>query len=99
MTPRLESLESLHARVTARSASRVSSDSWSAHGAVVDRLAANVRIARSYGWTACVIARTEPAARMSASGVPPGVRERHAIPDWSVVPDAADRRATADRRR
>jgi|SRR5689334_8645934 hypothetical protein len=100
MTGRLESLESLHARSRARVASRVSCDGWSAHGAVLDRLAANVRVARSYGWTSCVIARSDASARFGASGVPPGEESRHPIPDWSTAPDAADRRTTpADRRR
>ena len=86
MTDPMESLESLQARVVARGESRVSSDAWAAHEAVLDRLAANVRVAESYGWTSCAIERVDGAARFSAWGVPPGAVERHPIPDWSRQP-------------
>lgn len=86
MTDPLESLESLQARVTARGESRVSSDAWAAHVAVLDRLAANVRVAESHGWTSCAIERVDGATRFSAWGVPPGGIERHPIPDWSSQP-------------
>ena len=86
MTDPLESLESLQARVVARGESRVSSDAWAAHEAVLDRLAANVRVAESYGWTSCAIERLDGATRFSACGVPPNCAERHPIPDWSRHP-------------
>jgi len=41
----LEPLESLQAKGDARADSRVSSDGWAAHEAVLDRLAANIRVA------------------------------------------------------
>jgi hypothetical protein len=86
MTDPLESLESLQARAVARGESRVSSDAWAAHEAVLDRLAANVRVAESYGWTSCAIERVDGATRFSAWGVPPNRSERHPIPDWSRQP-------------
>ena len=55
MTDRLESLRSLQDRVDARAESRVRSDGWAAHEAVLDRLAANVRVAQIRGWTSCAI--------------------------------------------
>jgi hypothetical protein len=82
-TDPLESLESLHAQVDARADSRVRSDRWAAHEAVLDRLAGNVRLAESRGWTSCAIERVDNAAHFSAWGVPPGDCERHPIPDWS----------------
>lgn len=81
----LEPLESLQARVDARVESRVSSDGWAAHEAVLDRLAANVRVAETYGWTSCAIERLDGATHFSAWGVPPGDCERHPIPDWSTT--------------
>jgi hypothetical protein len=86
MTDRRESLEALHARVEARRGGRVASEGWAAHEAVLDRLAANVRVAEAHGWTSCAIERTGGAARFSAWGVPPGGSERHPVPDWSTEP-------------
>lgn len=94
MTNPLESLESLHAKVEARADSRVSSDGWSAHEAVLDRLAANVRVAESYGWTSCAIERLDGATLFGAWGVPPGADERHPIPDWSTESAENDRGAS-----
>ena len=82
----LQSLESLQTRVDARRESGVSSDAWAAHAAVLDRLAANVRVARSSAWTSCAIERVDGATQFSAWGVPPGDCERHPIPDWSTEP-------------
>ena len=74
------------ARVVARGESRVASDAWAAHVAVLDRLAANVRVAESHGWTSCAIERVDGATCFSAWGVPPGGVERHPVPDWSTRP-------------
>jgi hypothetical protein len=86
MTDPLEPLESLQARVDARADSRVSSDRWAAHEAVLDRLAANIRVAETGGWTSCAIERTDGATHFSAWGLPPGDDRRHPIPDWSTQP-------------
>jgi len=83
----LEPLESLQARADERAESGVSSDGWAAHEAVLDRLAANVRVAETYGWTSCAIERLDGATHFSAWGVPPGDQERHPIPDWSTTPE------------
>ena len=92
MTEPLEPLESLHAKGDARANSRVSSDGWAAHEAVLDRLAANIRVAETYGWTSCAIERIDGATRFSAWGIPPGESERHPIPDWSSEPPGHERR-------
>jgi len=88
----LEPLASLQARVDARGESRVSSDRWAAHEAVLDRLAANVRVAETYGWTSCAIERLDGATHFSAWGVPPGDCKRHPIPDWSTTSDPNEQR-------
>lgn len=87
MTDPLDPLESLHAEVDARASTRVPSDRWAAHAAVLDRLAANIRVAESYGWTSCAIERIDGALHFNAWGVPPGAFERHPIPDWSMQQD------------
>ena len=92
MTDRLESLRSLQDRVDARAESRVRSDGWAAHEAVLDRLAANVRVAQMSGWTSCAIERADGATHFSAWGVPPGQYERHPIPDWTTEPAEEDER-------
>ena len=86
MTSLLVSLESLQALLVARAETRVPSDAWAAHAAVLDRLAANRRVAQSSGWTSCEIERVDGATCFSAWGVPPGACERHPIPDWSTEP-------------
>lgn len=86
VTNAMEPLESLQAKLGARAESRVSSDAWAAHEAVLDRLAGNLRVARSYGWRSCAVERVDGATRFGAWGVPPGNCERHPIPDWSTEP-------------
>jgi hypothetical protein len=83
VTRNLESLEALHVRLEKRTESAVRSDAWAAHQAVLDRLAANVRVAEDQGWTSCAIERAGGAGRFAAWGLPPGQRRRHAVPDWS----------------
>jgi len=86
MTYLPQPLESLQAQADARAERAVSADAWAAHEAVLDRLAANVRVGQSYGWTSCAIERVDGATRFSAWGVPPGDCERHPIPDWLPEP-------------
>lgn len=87
MSNPLEPLESLQAKAEARADTREPSDRWAAHEAVLDRLAGNVRLAESRGWTSCAIERRDNAAHFNAWGVPPGDCERHPIPDWSAEHD------------
>jgi hypothetical protein len=86
VTDPLEPLESLQDRFDSRAETGASSDAWEAHAAVLDRLAANVRVAESYGWTSCAIERVDGATHFNAWGVPPGACQRHPIPDWSTEP-------------
>jgi hypothetical protein len=77
MSNPLEPLQALQAKVEARADTRVPSERWAAHEAVLDRLAANVRLAESRGWTSCAIERVDKAAHFNAWGLPPGDCERH----------------------
>jgi hypothetical protein len=86
----LEPLESLQSKSDTRAESRTASDGWAAHEAVLDRLAANVRVAQAHGWTSCAIERVDDAARFTAWGVPPGECQRHVVPDWSHEPDGKE---------
>jgi hypothetical protein len=97
MTDPLESLDGLQAKLGARADSRVSSDAWVAYAAVLDRLAANVRVAETNGWTSCAIERVDGATQFSAWGVPPGGCQRHPIPDWSTEPEGTE--SEGDKRR
>ena len=87
----LESLESLQAKAETRADSRTASDGWAAHASVLDRLAANVRVAQAHGWTSCAIERIDDAQQFSAWGISPGECQRHPIPDWSMEPDGTER--------
>ena len=87
MTTALETLESLHARVEARTDSRVSSDGWAAHDAVMSRLTANIRVAETYGWVSCAIERGHAVPYFNCWGMRPGGSERTPIPDWLTEPD------------
>ena len=81
-----DSLETLYTRCESVKNGGSHGAGWSAHAAILDRLAANQRVAQSLGWTSCVIERSG-VGRFSAWGVPPGDYERHPIPDWSSVPE------------
>jgi hypothetical protein len=94
----LEPLESLQARADAQSESRASSEGWAAHEAVLDRLAANVRMAQRHGWTSCAIERVNGAIPFSAWGVPSGDCQRHPIPDWSTEPERDEGPSTSSPR-
>jgi hypothetical protein len=80
---RFESLEKLYARGESLRNSGAHGVGWTAHAAVLDRLAANQRVARALGWTSCAIERSGT-GRFIACGVPPGDSGRHKIPDWAA---------------
>jgi hypothetical protein len=81
----LDSLERLYTRRESLTNGESHGAGWSAHAAILDRLAANQRVAQSLGWTSCAIERVGT-GRFSAWGVPPGERHRHPIPDWASAP-------------
>lgn len=79
----LEPLERLYSRRESLTNGGSHGAGWSAHAAILDRLAANQRVALSLGWTSCAIERVGGDGRFQAWGVPPGESRRHPIPDWS----------------
>jgi hypothetical protein len=76
-------LDMLYARFDAIAEGKAPSDSWDAHAAVLDRLAANQHAAEQHGWTSCALARAGGMGRLRAWGLPPESTLRHLIPDWS----------------
>jgi len=76
-------LEMLYAQCEAARRADPGDDGWQAHAAVLDRLAANRRIAEGSGWTSCAIERERGAERYRLFGVPPGTAMRTEVPDWS----------------
>ena len=84
MVDQLVSLETLYARFDAIARGREPGSSTAAHQAVLDRLAANQRVAERQGWTACALERVAGMGRLRASGVPPTGPGRRPIPDWAT---------------
>jgi hypothetical protein len=83
-------LEMLYARCEAARHAHPDDDAWLAHAAVLDRLAANRRIAEAAGWTSCALEREGDAGRFRLIGVPPGTGMRTEVPDWSGSTTARD---------
>lgn len=86
MIDHVVSRETLYDRFDRLATGRAHGDTRRAHDALLDRLAANERAARAFGWTACALERRGGFGRLSVWGVPPGDAERHAIPDWLPRP-------------
>jgi hypothetical protein len=82
MSDHVVSRETLYARFDRLAEGRARGDARGAHAALLDRLAANQRAAKAYGWTSCALERPGGMGRLGVSGVPPGDVERHPIPDW-----------------
>lgn len=78
----LDTLETLYARRESLRNGDYHGAGWGAHAAILDRLAANQRVALSLGWTSCAIERPNRAGRFEAWGIPPHNDQRHRIPDW-----------------
>jgi len=78
---RFETLDTLYARGESLRNGGAQGVGWAAHAAVLDRLAANQRMAGSLGWTSCAVERSGT-GRFAAWGVPPGDFRRYLIPDW-----------------
>ena len=80
----LDTLETLYVRRESLTNGASHGAGWAAHAAILDRLAANQRVAQSLGWRACAIERLVSGGRFEAWGVPPNDDCRHRIPDWSA---------------
>ena len=83
MADHVVSRETLYARFDAFAENRAQGGAWAAHEAVLDRLAANQRVAEAYGWTSCALERDGGLGRLRLFGVPPGDRLRAEVPDLS----------------
>ena len=87
MMDRLLPLETLYARFAAFAEGRAQGKGcWAAHEAVIDRLAANQRVAETYGWTSCALERAGGTGQLRAFGLPPSECQRRLIPDWPFGP-------------
>lgn len=87
MMDRLVPLETLYARFDAYAEGRAhGKGGWAAHEAVLDRLAANRRVAEAYGWTSCALERAGGTGRLRAFGLPASECQRRLIPDWPFEP-------------
>lgn len=75
-------LRTLYARFDAIAEGRSPGHSPSAHQAVLDRLAANQRVAEGFGWTECTLERVGGRGRLIARGVRASGGSREVIPDW-----------------
>jgi hypothetical protein len=76
-------LEMLYAQCEAARRVHGGDDEWQAHAAVLDRLAANRRLAEGAGWTSCAIEREGEVGRFRLFGIAPGAGMRAEVPDWS----------------
>ena len=76
------SLTTLHARFDALAEGRLVGDSSAAHQAVLDRLAANWRLAEAAGWTDHAFERPGGTGRLHLWGAPPSSHRRELVPDW-----------------
>jgi hypothetical protein len=77
------SLDSLYAWLDAITEGRATGDGWGALVAMLDRLAANRRLAEARGWTSCAIERRGGGGWLRLWGVPPSGRDRELVPDWA----------------
>ena len=76
-------LERLYARHSLIATGRAEGDSHLVHLAIVERLAANQRVAESQGWTALALERVAGMGRLRLSGLPPEAQRREVVPDWA----------------
>lgn len=72
MSDHVVSRETLYARFDSFAEGRAHGDARRAHEALLDRLAANQRVAEAFGWTSCALERVGRMGRLSVWGVPPG---------------------------
>ena len=72
----------LYARFDAIAEGLAPGDSSAVHRAVLNRLAANQRVAESVGWTACALERHGGTGRLLLLGVRPAGLGREVVPDW-----------------
>jgi hypothetical protein len=76
-------LERLHARHTLITTGRAEGDSRLVHLAILERLAANRRIAEAEGWASLALERVGGMGRLRLRGVPATAERREVVPDWA----------------
>jgi len=76
-------LERLYARHTLIATGRAEGDSRLVHLAIIDRLAANRRIAEAEGWTALALERLGGMGDLRLWGLAPSAERREVVPDWA----------------
>jgi hypothetical protein len=76
-------LARLHARHTLIATGRAEGDSRLVHLAIVERLAANRRIAEGEGWTSLALERVAGMGRLRLWGIPAAAERREVVPDWA----------------
>jgi hypothetical protein len=76
-------LELLYARHTSIVTGRLAGDSRSVHLEILERLAANRRIAAGEGWTSLTLERVAGMGRLRLWGVPATAEGREVVPDWA----------------
>ena len=74
-------LTRLYERHTLIATGREDGDSRLLHLAIIERLAANRRIAEAEGWTAIALERVAAMGRLQLCGVPPAGGRRAVVPD------------------
>lgn len=76
-------LERLYTRHTLIARGRAEGDSTRVHLAIIDRLAANRRIAEGEGWTALALERVGGMGDLRLWGLAPAAKRREVVPDWA----------------
>jgi hypothetical protein len=76
-------LQRLYERHTLVSTGREEGDSRLLHLAIVERLAANRKIAARQGWTSLALERVGGSGRLELWGVPAAAERREIVPDWA----------------
>ncbi|MFN2563855.1 MAG: hypothetical protein ABR499_02430 [Gemmatimonadaceae bacterium] len=76
-------LELLYARHALIATGRADGDSRLVHLEILERLAANRRIAEGRGWTSLALERIAGMGRLRLWGVPAAADLREVVPDWA----------------
>jgi hypothetical protein len=76
-------LEQLYRRHTLLATGRAQGDSTAVHHAILERLAANRRIAEAEGWTSLALERVAGMGQLRLWGVPAAAERREVVPDWA----------------
>ena len=83
MSSYLGPLEQLHVRHSLIATGRADGDSHLVHLAILERLAADRRVAENEGWTALALERVGGMGALRLCGLPPEAQRREVVPDWA----------------